>query len=406
MPGSVPDMLDNLADGISVEGMESLIPVLVGDELALLSDHLPAQAPLLARRSRADPHPGRRPGPDRQRVPRRVLDGRGHRRPSADRPRIVGATGLSMRPRRRPGRRLPIWRIAPRPGVDARRRLSQESATSWTSARRRRPACQQSSVDEIFAMLRATRQPTGGAAAVVRRAPARRPGSASGWPRPTSARRARAGRDAQARRGRRACGRLRARLRAAGSGLAILTEADLTGSRGTEPEARAAGRRPAATPSTRSSLKPGRLRGARAARHRQVHRHGAAHVRRRHPRVPGAWSTRRASAGSRVDRLFVPTDSLDLLSRYVGGEVPTLNKLGGATGPRPRAGPARQSGRSPRSWCSCTPRAASPGHAFGPDTPWQRELEDAFPLHRDPRPDGRDRRGQGATWRSRSRWTG
>src|SRR5262249_57180762 len=24
-------------------------------------------------------------------------------------------------------------------------------------------------------------------------------------------------------------------------------------------------------------------------------------------------------------------------------------------------------------------RMASPGHAFGPDTPWQRELEDAFP---------------------------
>ena len=29
-------MLDNLANGISVEGMESLIPVLVGDELELL----------------------------------------------------------------------------------------------------------------------------------------------------------------------------------------------------------------------------------------------------------------------------------------------------------------------------------------------------------------------------------
>src|SRR3712207_9218950 len=30
------------------------------------------------------------------------------------------------------------------------------------------------------------------------------------------------------------------------------------------------------------------------------------------------------------DRLFVPTDALDQLPRYVGGESPALSKLGGA----------------------------------------------------------------------------
>ena len=38
-------------------------------------------------------------------------------------------------------------------------------------------------------------------------------------------------------------------------------------------------------------------------------------------------SSKRGQPG---DRLFVPTDQLDEVSRYVGGELPTLNKLGGS----------------------------------------------------------------------------
>src|SRR5262249_46471160 len=37
-----------------------------------------------------------------------------------------------------------------------------------------------------------------------------------------------------------------------------------------------------------------------------------------------------ARRGQPPDRLFVPTDALDLLTRYVGGENPSLNRLGGA----------------------------------------------------------------------------
>ena len=51
-------------------------------------------------------------------------------------------------------------------------------------------------------------------------------------------------------------------------------------------------------------------------------------------------------------------------------------------------------------------RQATKGHAFGPDTPWQRELEDAFPFTRDARPAGHDRRGQGRHEAAPSRWTG
>ena len=71
-----------------------------------------------------------------------------------------------------------------------------------------------------------------------------------------------------------------------------------------------------------------RLRGARAARHRPVRGDGAAHGQRGRPRVP-RHRVRASKRGQPGDRLFVPTDSLDQLSRYVGGETPTLHKMGG-----------------------------------------------------------------------------
>ena len=79
------------------------------------------------------------------------------------------------------------------------------------------------------------------------------------------------------------------------------------------------------------------------------------------------------------DRLFVPTDALDLLSKYVGGEVPTLNKLGGADWAKTK-GRARKAVRqiAAKLVQLYAARASAPGFAFQPDTPWQRELEDAF----------------------------
>ena len=50
------------------------------------------------------------------------------------------------------------------------------------------------------------------------------------------------------------------------------------------------------------------------------------------------------------------------------------------TGRRPSRGSARPSARSPRSWSCCTRSASTrAGHAFAPDTPWQAEMEAAFP---------------------------
>ncbi|SHJ29463.1 transcription-repair coupling factor (superfamily II helicase) [Tessaracoccus bendigoensis DSM 12906] len=83
--------------------------------------------------------------------------------------------------------------------------------------------------------------------------------------------------------------------------------------------------------------------------------------------------------GQPGDRLFVPMDQLDQLSRYVGSESPTLDKMGGADWTKRKA-KARKAVReiSAELIKLYAARQATKGHAFAPDTPWQRELEDAF----------------------------
>lgn len=83
--------------------------------------------------------------------------------------------------------------------------------------------------------------------------------------------------------------------------------------------------------------------------------------------------------GQPGDRLFVPTDQLDQVTRYVGGEAPALNKLGGSDWAKTKSRAKRHvkqiAGELIRLYSA---RMATRGHAFAPDTPWQRELEDAF----------------------------
>ena len=81
------------------------------------------------------------------------------------------------------------------------------------------------------------------------------------------------------------------------------------------------------------------------------------------------------------DKLYVPSDQIDTVRQYVGGEAPALHRLGGADfeqgqepGPLGRAGDrAGAGGALPEA------RSTPPGFAFPPDTPWQREMEEAFP---------------------------
>ncbi|GAA3964882.1 transcription-repair coupling factor [Gordonia caeni] len=83
--------------------------------------------------------------------------------------------------------------------------------------------------------------------------------------------------------------------------------------------------------------------------------------------------------GQPGDRLYVPMDSLDQLSRYVGGEQPSLSKLGGSdwsnTKRKARKAVREIAGELVQLYAA---RHAAPGFAFSPDSPWQREMEDAF----------------------------
>ncbi|QCW52425.1 transcription-repair coupling factor [Nocardioides dongxiaopingii] len=89
--------------------------------------------------------------------------------------------------------------------------------------------------------------------------------------------------------------------------------------------------------------------------------------------------------GAPPDRLYVPADALDQVTRYVGGEQPALDRLGGADWTK-RKNRARKAVREIAAELIklYAARQATKGYAFGPDTPWQRELEDAFPFTETP----------------------
>jgi transcription-repair coupling factor (superfamily II helicase) len=93
-------------------------------------------------------------------------------------------------------------------------------------------------------------------------------------------------------------------------------------------------------------------------------------------------SSKRGQPG---DRLYVPTDQLEQVTKYVGGESPSLHRLGGADWQKAKSRARKAvrdiAGDLIRLYSA---RQAAPGHAFSPDTPWQRELEDAFPYTETP----------------------
>ena len=81
------------------------------------------------------------------------------------------------------------------------------------------------------------------------------------------------------------------------------------------------------------------------------------------------------------DRLYVPTDQLAAVRRYSGGEVPRLSRMGGADWEKTRSRVRREVAAVAEEVVSLhRARARAAGHAFSGDTPWQREMEAAFPF--------------------------
>lgn len=82
------------------------------------------------------------------------------------------------------------------------------------------------------------------------------------------------------------------------------------------------------------------------------------------------------------DSLFVPVEQLDLLQPYKGleGRSARLSKMGGQEWARTRKKVAKDAEKLAEDLLKLyAEREASVGHACSPDTPWQREMEDAFP---------------------------
>ncbi|MDQ3611038.1 MAG: transcription-repair coupling factor, partial [Actinomycetota bacterium] len=79
------------------------------------------------------------------------------------------------------------------------------------------------------------------------------------------------------------------------------------------------------------------------------------------------------------DRLYVPSDQVDAVARYVGGEQPKVMRLGGSDWERAknkvRRAVREMAGELVRLYQA---RMHAEGHSFPLDTPWQTELETAF----------------------------
>jgi transcription-repair coupling factor (superfamily II helicase) len=87
------------------------------------------------------------------------------------------------------------------------------------------------------------------------------------------------------------------------------------------------------------------------------------------------------------DRLFVPVDRLDLVQRYSGvaGRKPPLDRLGGPGWERVKTRVRKSVQSMAKELLELyARRAAATGQAFSEDTPWQRELEAAFPYELTP----------------------
>ena len=81
------------------------------------------------------------------------------------------------------------------------------------------------------------------------------------------------------------------------------------------------------------------------------------------------------------DKLYVPTEQIGVLRQYVGGEAPALHRMGGSDFARAKSR-VRSAVREVAQELVVLyqKRVNAKGHAFSPDTPWQHEMEAAFPF--------------------------
>ncbi|MEV5834019.1 transcription-repair coupling factor [Nocardia sp. NPDC052112] len=370
------EMLEKLAEGIPVEGMEALLPVLQPGELRLLTEVLPDGTQLLL----CDPEKIRTRAADLVRTGEEFLEASwtaasfGGAAPLGGHGLDLAASGYRALPEIHDSANalgLPWWTLSPLTSGDpaevvlpvlagpAARGSDELVATIFASLRAHvltggravvvvaghgtahRILERLSDADVPAALLTVGAEPTPGLVGVL-------------------------------------CGSLHDGLVFDDAGLVVVAESDLTGNRVTAP---AEGKRLPAK--RRNQVDPLALNAGDMVVHDQ---HGIGRFVEMIERTVGG--ARReylvieyapGKRGQPGDRLFVPMESLDQLSRYVGGEMPSLSKLGGSdwanTKRKARKAVREIAGELVQLYAA---RQAAPGHAFGPDSPWQKEMEDAF----------------------------
>ncbi len=151
--------------------------------------------------------------------------------------------------------------------------------------------------------------------------------------------------------------------------IAIVAEGDLTGRRRTHRQPRA---RKRASAAFFEDLKPGNY---------VVHyQHGVGHYEGMVKRtIGGVEHDYLLLAYKGGDKLYIPSDQIDTIRQYVGGETPVLHRLGGADFAKAKA-KVRSAVReiAQELVVLYQKRVNATGHSFAIDTPWQQEMEDAF----------------------------
>jgi transcription-repair coupling factor (superfamily II helicase) len=112
-------------------------------------------------------------------------------------------------------------------------------------------------------------------------------------------------------------------------------------------------------------------------------------VHRQHGVARFSGTTTRAINGTTRDYLILefkdgrsywPTEQIDVLTPYSGGDAPALSRMGGVEWQKTRAKARAAAFLVAQDLVELyRQRNVALGHAFGPDTAWQREMEDLFP---------------------------
>ncbi|HEY5438304.1 MAG TPA: transcription-repair coupling factor [Acidimicrobiales bacterium] len=113
-------------------------------------------------------------------------------------------------------------------------------------------------------------------------------------------------------------------------------------------------------------------------------------VHRQHGVAKFSGTTTRAINGTTRDYLILefkdgrsywPTEMIDALTPYSGGDHPALSRMGGAEWQKTRAKARAAAFLVAQELVELyRQRNVAVGHAFSPDTQWQREMEDLFPF--------------------------